>query len=142
MGAETGDKKNVEHKESFSFGHDAIPQEFLHESTLVAENLFPEGMWAPDFQELIEDLNKTAMDILKLLQLAYPNLDLLSTVDETTLYQSFCRSFRYFPMKQDDLQIGNSLHTDWNLLTLVWTDRVGLQVLYGGDYIDYHDEEN
>ena len=24
----------------------------------------------------------------------------------------------------------------------MWTDKVGLQVLDGGDYIDYHDEEN
>jgi hypothetical protein len=43
MGAETGDKKNVEHKESFSFGHDGIPQEFLDQSTLVAKNIFPEN---------------------------------------------------------------------------------------------------
>ena len=28
------------------------------------------------------------------------------------------------------MEIGNSLHTDWNLLTLVWSDLAGLEVLY------------
>jgi isopenicillin N synthase-like dioxygenase len=53
------------------------------------------------------------------------------------------RSFKYYPtFEKDKTQIGNSLHTDWNLLTLVWTNRVGLQVLYDGEYIDYHDDQN
>ena len=41
IGAETGDKNNVENKESFSFGHDHIPKEFNNSCNLVADNMYP-----------------------------------------------------------------------------------------------------
>lgn len=143
IGAETGDKKNAEPKESFSFGHDGIPQEFKRGCNLVADNMWPAGFEREAFQQLILDLNQTVLDMVKLLQLAFPELDLLATVDETTMWQSFARSFKYYPTEgATAAQLGNSLHTDWNLLTLVWTDKPGLQVLYEDEYIDYHDEKH
>ena len=77
------------------------------------------------------------MDILKLLQIAFKDQDLVSTVDETSFFQSFVRSFRYYggdTGQENQERIGNSLHSDWNLLTLVWTDQPGLEVLYKGNY--------
>ena len=50
------------------------------------------------------------------------------------------RSFRYYGGTQAK-QIGNSLHSDWNLLTLVWTDTPGLEVLYEGQYHSLHPNE-
>lgn len=141
IGAETGDKKNAEPKESFSFGHDGIPPAFKRGCPLVADNIWPASFDKEAFQQLILDLNQTVLDMVKLLQLAFPELDLLGTVDETTVWQSFARSFKYYPTEDASATLGNSLHTDWNLLTLVWTDKPGLQVLYEGQYIDYHDED-
>lgn len=43
VGAETGNKAIFENKESFSFGHDSIPEDFLNKSNLVAENIHPES---------------------------------------------------------------------------------------------------
>lgn len=77
---------------------------------------------------------------MTLLQLAFPELDILSTLDSTSEYQSFVRSFRYYPdHAPPSTQIGNSLHTDWNLLTLVWSDRPGLEVLHENQYLDFSD---
>merc|ERR1740139_448188 len=135
MGAETGDKKNIEYKESFSFGDDQIPASF--KSTLVADNIWPEKLSKPLFNSLSHHMNTTALDIVKLLQLSFPHLKIIDTVDETSQYQSFTRSFKYYPKHE----IGNSLHTDWNLLTLVWTDKPGLQVYHEGEYIDYADSD-
>ena len=72
---------------------------------------------------------------MKLLQIAY-DFDITGTIDDTSLYQSFCRSFRYMGKRNKDspeAEIGNSLHTDWNMLTLVWTDSIGFEVLYKGE---------
>ena len=96
MGAETGDKKNVEYKESFSFGDDEIPSSF--ESTLVADNIWPAQLEKAPFTTLTHDMNVTALDLIKLLQLSFPALNLLATVDETSQYQSFLRSFKYYPV--------------------------------------------
>jgi hypothetical protein len=49
IGAETGDKKNVENKESFSFGHDSIPKAFNDSCNLVADNIFPKELSKPKF---------------------------------------------------------------------------------------------
>ena len=43
VGAETGNKSIFENKESFSFGHDSIPEDFLAASNLVAENIYPDS---------------------------------------------------------------------------------------------------
>lgn len=96
MGAETGDKSIFERKESFSFGYDEIPESFLNDCKLVANNMFPSTLKKENFNELTEDLNTTCMDILKLLQICYPDSDVINTVDKTSLFQSFTRSFRYY----------------------------------------------
>ena len=97
IGAETGDKNNLENKESFSFGTDHIPSSFLEECPLVANNLYPEQCSAPLFQRLLGHFHQTSLHIVTLLQLAFPELPLLGTLDETSFYQSFMRSFRYYP---------------------------------------------
>jgi hypothetical protein len=43
IGAETGDKNNIENKESFSFGMDGIPCDFIDSCPLVANNIYPYG---------------------------------------------------------------------------------------------------
>ena len=40
------------------------------------------------------------------------------------------------------MEIGNSLHTDWNLLTMVWTDLVGFEVLYEDKYYKVEETGN
>ena len=43
VGAETGNKAIFENKESFSYGVDGIPEDFLQKSNLVAQNIYPEA---------------------------------------------------------------------------------------------------
>ena len=62
-------------------------------------------------------------------------------MDETSNYQSFVRAFRYYGASEAQ-RIGNSLHSDWNLLTLVWTDRPGLEVLHEGQYHNLHPDDD
>lgn len=51
MGSETGDKSNFEPKESYSFGHDHIPEDF--KSDLVAANIVPQGFDRKAFQTFL-----------------------------------------------------------------------------------------
>ena len=64
MGAETGDKSIFERKESFSFGYDDIPEEFLGSCKLVAKNMYPPTLPKDNFNALSQDLNTTYMGIL------------------------------------------------------------------------------
>jgi hypothetical protein len=67
IGAETGDKTNVEHKESFSFGYDAIPQAFLKQCSLVDQNIWPAILQREQFNQLHSDMTQTMVDVLKLI---------------------------------------------------------------------------
>ncbi|KRX03725.1 hypothetical protein PPERSA_04233 [Pseudocohnilembus persalinus] len=132
IGDESGNIDLLEKKECFTFGYDnsKIPQEFQQISTLVSQNRFPEEFDFQGFQELLVKMNETSQQLVDLCSEAF-EFDFNSTIDETSMYQSFMKSFRYYGRTKNDTvaTTGNSLHSDWNLLTLVWADTEGLEVL-------------
>jgi isopenicillin N synthase-like dioxygenase len=133
LGAESGLAEVFEKKESYSFGwpDKEIPSEEIDKLSLVAPNLYPENgcINKEDVDGLIEDFANTAKQLAKLIETILFNGKSLLPVDESSDYQSLLRSFRYYKKNEfDPANTGaNSLHTDWNLITLVYTDADGFQ---------------
>jgi len=133
LGAESGLADVFEKKESYSFGwpDEEIPDSQISSLSLVAPNVFPTNgcLNQDDVAGLIKDFADTAKQIAKLLADILSNGEITLPIDETSDFQSLLRSFRYYKKNESDpANTGaNSLHTDWNLITLVYTDADGFQ---------------
>jgi len=133
LGAESGLANIFEKKESYSFGwpDEEIPDPVSSNLSLVAPNLYPDQGYInqEDIAGLIKDFASTAKQLSKLIEAILFNGKTVLPIDESSDFQSLLRSFRYYKKTDNDpANTGaNSLHTDWNLITLVYADTDGYQ---------------
>lgn len=111
LGVESGSKSTIEKKESYAFYGNRIDEAFDAQTLLIAFSSVARQLWHSMEKALFPE---RASSIL---------------LGEDSDQESILRSFRYYPLAEGDPpETGaNSLHTDWNLLTLVWTDGPGFQ---------------
>ncbi|ANH12815.1 TPA: 2OG-Fe(II) oxygenase family protein [Legionella pneumophila] len=133
LGIESGLVDVFEKKESYSFGwpDNEIPDSDTPNLSLVAPNIYPEHGYInqDDVGGLIKDFANTAKELSKLIEIILFNGKAALPIDESSDFQSLLRSFRYYKKTElDPPNTGaNSLHTDWNLITLVYADADGYQ---------------
>lgn len=131
IGAESGAANVLEKKESYAFGWPEadIPGAIRDNIALCAPNIFPENsvIQEADITGLIKSLADIAQTLATTISKRFNNKAL--PIDATSNYQCLLRSFRYHPLEALDsaLTTGNTLHTDWNFLTMVLTDGPGFQ---------------
>lgn len=133
LGAESGLADIFEKKESYSFGwpdHE-MPESAVANLSLVAPNIYPSNgcISQDDINGLIKDFAKTAKQLSKLIEALLFKGQPVLPIDESSDFQSLLRSFRYYTKTKSDPDntCANSLHTDWNFITLVYADANGYQ---------------
>lgn len=103
IGSESGNKDLFEKKESFSFGYNdsLVTQQVMQHYSLAAPNIWPEQFDSESFLQLLENFNKTALQLLQVCSKAF-DYDFMSVYDHTSLWQNFMRSFRYYGPSVED----------------------------------------
>ena len=147
IGSESGDANNVEKKESYAFGwpDELIPESLLNGLSLAAKNNFPDSeiLNPKAVYRLMIEFADTAKQLIGIIDKSLAAQDIEVPKGQSSDYQSLLRSFRYHKTKGSDPSniSSNSTHTDWNLLTIVWTNAPGFQVeLEDGSFADVNPE--
>ncbi|KAJ3332746.1 hypothetical protein HDU76_013231 [Blyttiomyces sp. JEL0837] len=138
VGGESGGS-GTEVKEAFSYGFN-WPISLPPTNPLQGPNVLPEEEHLPDFQTQIDTFYNSTVNVAEAVTLCLskafnmPELPTYCGKGGATI--SLMRIFRYYPYAKigngafipDQDRIGSSPHTDWGFLTLILSEKPGLQV--------------
>jgi isopenicillin N synthase-like dioxygenase len=128
-------------KEGLYFGREIAADSPLASRPLHGPNQWPSETLLPNYRKTVEAYMEAMQDLsMRMLSIMARALDLSPNHfdDYFKLPITTLRPLRYLPVKSNESQGRHAAgaHTDWGILTLLWTTSPGLQIFYKGEWSD------